>query len=238
MIGEHVSRSLLHQATHKINTMFSTNSLKSWELENQSKPSQEKSYPSILYRFTKYFLKMYSIRIVFGFVTNFLSKGIKAVTLKNLFDMVFNRKNLWTSLFVAGTPSLYDLLHKIGQYFFDVNSKIFTFFSGLIAGLIGIFIEDKTDLIRFVVFSILIRTLHSLIYLFALKNGYSTSNRFLSFMALYSLAAFFHFSGYCMPEYKPIYKLFSSYGMYVGREAEEFKHVLRGSKIFDDPLPE
>ena len=89
--GEQISRSLFHEATHKLQNFFSTESLRSLEIENQKNP-EDKSLLAIFYKLIKQFLKTYSIRFIFILLMKISKTGLtKILSLEKIYNLFFNK---------------------------------------------------------------------------------------------------------------------------------------------------
>ena len=107
---------------------------------------------------------------------------------------------------------------------------ILTFISGFISSLIGIVISEKANIMNFVVLSVLVRSIHSLLVVWLEKNGYPTRSRIGGWLVLtiacsgVILLTFYH------PSFKPITKLVNRYALFQNKEyaeVESIREILR-----------
>lgn len=232
--GEIISKSLFAEATRQMQRIFSTQSLHDLQLENNTKNPEDKSLASIFYMFCKHFLKMYGLRIIFMTVNLLQKKNLLKNFSNNVYDAYINMANLKSSFFVAIIPAIYDLLHKIFKNYFNVKSKIFTLLAGFISAFIGICFEDKSELVKFIILSIFARLMHSLLCLYAVKNGKSPSNKFYAFIGFTIICTIFNFFIYYVPGFKPIYNLSNRYSLANSGEIKELIHYRKISNIFPE----
>ena len=229
-----LTRSFFHEATNQIQKTFSSTTIHTLQHDNDTKPPEDKSLSTIIYMFLKNFSKMYLIRIAFMLLSMFNKKALKKGLLRLLFNASFNMKNFRTSFLVAIIPFLYDLQHILGKHVFnlDTNNIWFTFISGFVASFVGISYENTTDLVRFIILSILGRVIHSIYTIIAIKNNYPHHNKTISFFTAFIIFATFNIFSYYVSDFKPITNLFDKYGLYEGNEKLEFKEVRITNNIF------
>ena len=89
-------------------------------------------------------------------MSSLLAGGFGGLTLSLLQSAIFNMPNFRTALFVSLMPTLYKLL-KLLFKMFNYENPTSSFISGFISSLIAIFIEEKTDLMSFVILSVMVR---------------------------------------------------------------------------------
>lgn len=235
MIGgnELISKNLFNEATHQVRRFLSSSTLESLEYDNKNKSPEEKSLMSILYKFSKHFLKMYGIRIVFMLITIIKKKDIKKNIFNYIYKAIFNMGNLRTSFFVASIPLIYELLHKICNSFTNTKSGWFTLLAGFITGLVSISFEDKTELVKFMIISLFARLIHSLLVLGAIMNKQSHQSKFYSYLALLAVCTSFNLINYYVPGYRPISTLFDGYGLSDKAQLKELRYY----RLINDVFP-
>lgn len=226
--SEFISKSLFAEATQQMRRIFSSTSIKSLELECNKNP-EEKSLVTIFYQFIKNFCKIYSLRIAFMSLSLIGKKDLFSNLMNHIFNIIFNRKNFNTAMFVSLVPTIYNLLHKLFNNIVDINNPIFTFLSGAISGLIAIKFEDKTELVKFMILSVLSRIIHSILYLIAMKNNINPNNSFYSYIGFTIICTIFNFFIYYVPGFKPIQNLANKYTLPTKEDIKElldYKHKL------------
>lgn len=229
-----LSKSFFHEATNYIQKTFSTTTIHSLQFDNDNNPPEDKGLLTIIYMFFKLFFKMYVIRIGFMAISLTNKKSIKLGILNIIYNATFNFKNLRTSLFVAIIPFLYNIQHIIAKHFLNINTNtfIFTFLSGFVASYIGISYENVTDLVRFIILSMLGRFIHSLFTIIALKYKYSHQNKVVSFLIAFSVFSAFNIFNYYIPEFRPISNLVDKYGLYRNNDKQEMNYIRSIKNIF------
>lgn len=229
-----LTRSLFHEATTQLQRMFSTSTIHELEKDNNSNKPGDKSLITIIYIFSKHFSKMYLIRIAFMLLSHISRRGLKLGLLNILYNSTFTMKNFRTSFMVGVIPLIYDLLHKIGKHYLDIDTKgkIFTFVAGFISAYIGISFENMTELMKFVVLSILGRVIYSIFTIIAIKNGYPGHNHLVSFIAFTLICTVFNALNYFVPSFKPITNLVDKYSLAKQLERNELNHYRQIHNIF------
>ena len=160
---------------------------------------EKQSFSSIFLFFTKQFFKFYGIRILYsliGLINKLIrSKGF-SLNLNSILKAFFNMANLRTALFSSLMPSLYKILIKIFNNFklFN-NEKFMTFLAGFISALVGVFIEEKSQLLIFIILSIMVRCIHTAINITLIQNNINFGGKKASFLCflLYSISRKIHF---------------------------------------------
>lgn len=235
MIGGNtlISRSLLHEATNQLNKMFSSSSLKKWETESLFNKPQDKSFMSLIYQYIRSFLKILLMRSAINCTISILKQGIlKSLSLKNIYDIIINKGNFQSAHCIASIPFINDLLHKLFNNILDVDSSLFTLIAGFLSALIGIYFEEKTDLVRFLILSITAKTIYSIYYCILSNLGYNPINKYVSYLFLLLVCGSFNLIIYKIPEFKPIHNIFIKYGLLTNSEKAEFAHMTKSSSSF------
>lgn len=231
--SEFISKSLFAEATQQMRRIFSSTSIKSLELECQKNP-EEKSLTTIFYQFLKNFCKIYSLRIAFMSLSLLGKKDLFSNLMNYIFNIIFNRKNFNTAIFVSLVPTIYNLLHKLFNNIIDINSPLFTFVSGVISGFIAIKFEDKTELVKFMILSVLSRIIHSFIYLLAMKNNINPNNTLYSYIGFTIICTIFNFFIYFVPGFKPIQTLANKYTLPTKEDIVELLYYKQKLNLFPE----
>ena len=142
----------------------------------------------------------------------------------------FNIPNLRTASFaaiLAGSFRLFNYLFKlIGK------ENIYTcFISGLISSLFSVFCEEKTDLMNFIILSVMIRTIYTVILVLADKYKLPNYPRAANLIVFIFACIGFIFIAFCHPSFSSIHKLFTNYANLENSEAEEVRHYVRLVRI-------
>ena len=192
------------------------------------KEKKIESFSKILRFFAIKFLQIYGIRIAYSFIKLLLSinkKGIKGISFDLILQAIFNMPNLKTAGFVSLLSGLFRLLNHIFKLLGKEN--IFTcFISGLISSLIGIFIEEKTELVTFIILSTMVRTIYSLIIVLADRYKWPNYPRTANTLVFIVACIGFLFIAFCHPSFKSINKLFLNYANFQGSEKQEIEHYM------------
>ncbi len=192
---------------------------------------------------TKNFLKFYAIRGLLELMKKFLKNQFKIFKypLSKFKNIFFNTDNFRTGLFLTIMPGLYKIFTSLFEKYLDkkdnekqTNSEynyddkywkmLYTFISGFMASFVGIFFSEKADIMNFIILSVMIRCIHSLIYVYLKKKGYPTQSRLVAFL-IFTLACFcVLFLFFFHPSYKPITKLVDRFALYQGNEKAEINY--------------
>ena len=191
-----ISKNLFNEATNQIQRFLSSSTIADLNKENKEKPVGEKTYAAMGFSFLKNFLKMYGIRLIFSSVGLLKKKNLLSNLLLNIYNVAFNKGSLKTCLFVSSIPFINELNHKLFKDYVDVNTIFFTFFSGFISAFIGISFEDHTELVKFIILSLLARTCHSLLTLLAIKTNNPPQSKFYSYLGLLTICTLFNIMNY------------------------------------------
>ena len=188
--------------------------------------------------FKKQFMKFYLIR----FLLSLLSKIFKVkfnifkLSASDIFNSFFNMANLKTGLFLSLMPSLFRFLNlvlKNSKSFKGLDERLITCVSGFLSSLLGIIISEKNGIMDFIILSVLVRTLHSILVVWLRKNGYPVHNRLVSFLVLTLACSTALFIYFCYPSFKPLGKLIDRYALFTGTEKVELyamREILRVDK--------
>lgn len=185
---------------------------------------------SLLINFFKQFLKFYGLRATLSLVPLIfkLFKG-KLPRLEQITNILFNKNNLRTGLFLSLMPSIYHGLNNLFENlssFKDINSVLLTFISGFISSLIGIAVSEKAPIMTFIMISIVIRSIHSLLVVYLKKKGISPTSKFYSWLVMMITCFLLVLSNFYNPNFRPAAKLFDRYAFYANeKEREEMNHL-------------
>lgn len=228
---EIISKNFFNEAAHQFRRYLSSSTIADLESDCKKNP-EDKTYMSIFYSFSKHFGKMYLIRIVFMSVALIKKKALLSNLHNHLFNVIFNSSNFKTSLFVASIPALYDFLHKFASLFLNTKSAWFTLFAGFVSAYFGISFEEKTELVKFMIMSLLARTIHSLLCLSAILTKNPPNSKLYSYLALCFICTLFNIMMYYVPDYKPITNLVNKYGLADSALKKELNHYRRINNVF------
>jgi hypothetical protein len=134
-------------------------------------------------------------------------------------------------------PALFKLLTLLFENYisekFNLSSyeKLFTFLNGFISSLIGIFIGEKAKIMTFIILSVWLRSMHSLLVVFLSKNGYKTSSKLVTWFIFFLACFGFLFLNFYHSSFRPVSKLFEGYALYQGNESYEVESVRRQVKL-------
>jgi len=154
------------------------------------------------------FVKYFSLRSIYSVLKLFLSKR-KLILSKELLFHIFSLSNLRTSLFVAMLPLLFNTFKKLFG-----NNERGIFLSGMLSGFIAFYFEEKTNLVKFLVLSLMVRVLYSYLIVINQNSEYDIpyfSYEFLFF--LISSTAMVYIS-FLYPQFTGITNLFDAYGSF------------------------
>lgn len=205
-------------------------------------------FKDFLLRFTKF----YGIRALVSLIKKIMKLKFKInkFSSKDLFEIIFNTGNLRTGIFLSIMPFIFSLLTDV---LFDVNNKryqscdnlngesnkniiknkIIVLLSGFIAALIGIsFAEKGVKIMNYIILSVMIRAIHSLIVVYLKNKGKDAESKFWAFITFYIACFGFLFLAYYHPGYKPILKLYSNYANFEGNEKREIYSIIDKLNIF------
>jgi hypothetical protein len=195
-------------------------------MEISQKESKLKKFLKLLKRLILDFLKFYILRGGLGALKYFLlEKGIKKFSQKKLKKKLLNSSVLRTALFISLMPFIYELISMFGE------SVVVTFIAGFVSSFVGILISEKSSLMGFIILSVIMRSMHSLIVVWMKKLNYKSENKVISYsvflMAMFGMLfiCFFH------PTYKPISRLVFTYANFNGNEKQEMTDILDQLRI-------
>jgi hypothetical protein len=196
---------------------------------------EKQTVSSILLFFTKQFSKFYGIRMLFSLLKLInkmrLSKSF-TLNLNNLFDQFFNLSNFRTALFASIMPSLYKLLSLLFDNIKNAdNEKVLTFLAGFLSGLIGVFIEERTQLFTFIILSIMVRCIHTIINITLEKNNINFSGKKASFISFLLTGIGFMIVSFLHPSFRPVTSIVDNYSCYANknekREMDTWRNAMR-----------
>jgi hypothetical protein len=183
------------------------------------------------------FIKFYGIRALVSLIKKAmkLKFRINKFSLKDFFDILFNTGNLRTGVFLSIMPFIFSLLTEVlfdvnnkrnysrenlkGEFNYNYNlkNKLIVFLSGFVAAFIGISSSEKgVKIMNYIILSIMVRAIHSMIVVYLKNKGKETDSKFWAFITFYIACFGFLFLAYFHPGYKPIFKLFSNYANFEG----------------------
>ncbi len=186
----------------------------------------KQTIPSIMKFFLTQFIKAYGFRIIYSLLKTLFSlkkSGIKGFTFDLFLSAIFNMPNLRTALFISLMPTLYKMLKLLFKTYLKNESPTSSFISGFISSLIAVLVEEKTDLMNFVILSVMVRVMYViaviLIDYYNLPKFPRTAN-----LVLFVLASIgFIFLAFCHPSFTPINKLFLNYANLEPNEVKELQ---------------
>lgn len=219
----------------------STTNLNKKEVEEQKETIIPKSCPitPIVKLFGRNFLKFYSFRMLISLIKKLFKVRFNflKITPLDLIKIIFNLDNLQTGLFLSIMPSLFrflNLIFKSSQKFKNLDPKLITLISGFLSSLSGIILSEKANIMSFIILSVMVRSLHSLIVVWLKKNGYPTQNRFVAWAVLTLACTGVLLIYFYYPSYKPISNLVTRYSLYSDNleraEIDNIKQLLRIDK--------
>jgi hypothetical protein len=201
------------------------------------KLTYSEKFISIIKLFLKKLLLFSSLRSLINLIKLLfkIKLDIRKINIEKLLDVIFDWKNLKSGLFLSIMPLIYDLLTEI---LFDldkeeneIKQKILVFLSGFICAFIGISISERFKLFNYVVLSVLIRSLHSLIIVYLKKNEKNTESKPWSYLIFWLACCGFLFMVYYHPGFKPIRKLYFRYAFFDGNEKLEVKNFISNTNL-------
>jgi hypothetical protein len=172
-----------------------------------------------LKHFIRLFLKIFGIRSVYSLFLLIKSwkKPLTKITLNDILKSIFNLSNLRTSLSVGLLPFLFQNLKFVfNKFSFFKNYSNFTIFlSGFISAFSSILIEEKTNLVNYIILSIMVRVVHSIILLIFKKyNVFQNTGKVWDYFT-FLIASIFIWTVYFLnPDYTPVTSLIDSYANY------------------------
>ena len=192
--------------------------------EDESKYSK---FVILLKIFLKQFIVFFSLRGLLSLMKYLiLDKGYVNIDYEKLIKNFLSIKHVRTGLFLSLMPFIYEFIQL-----FNNDSKFITFIAGFISGFVGIIISEKANFLNFIVLSVFLRSLHSIIVVWLRINNLKSQNRMITY-ALFVLACFiFLFIAYFHPNYSQVNKLFFGYANVLGNEKQELLDTMNKIKL-------
>jgi hypothetical protein len=219
----------------------STTSLNKEDLDNEKEIIIQKICPitKIFKSFGRNFFKFYVMRMLLSLVKKLFKVRFNIFRINPLdfIKIIFNLDNLNTGLFLSVMPSLFRFLNLIftsSKKFKNLDPKLITFISGFISSLVGIMISEKANIMSFVILSVMVRSLHSLLVVWLKKKGYPTQNKIVGWAVLTLACSGVLFLTFYYPSYRPITNLVNRYSLFADSiekaEVDSIRELLRLDK--------
>jgi hypothetical protein len=194
--------------------------------QTDTKLIQEKkeNIPHILKFSFKSFIKFYGIRAALSLIQLLLKGGLKKLNISKIIKALFNISNIKTAVFLTLMPTLYKLL----EYLTSNNIKkdmLLTFINGTISSFIAILFSEKNNFMTFILISVFVRSLHSLLTVILAKKGLPTQSRLVTFFLFLLANIGFLFINFYNPTFHPVSHLFANYANFMGNEKLEIKSL-------------
>jgi len=193
--------------------------------KNNSDIQKTNTLPNIMKFFGIQFLKVYGFRVVYSLLKTIFSlkkSGMKGLTFELLKSAIFNMPNLRTALFVSLMPTLYKLMKLLFKTF-NYENPTSSFISGFISSLIAVLIEEKTDLMNFVILSVMVRVSYVIAVIIADHFKIPSYPRTANLLLFIVASVGFIFLAFCHPTFAPINKLFLNYANLEPNEIKELQ---------------
>jgi hypothetical protein len=202
------------------------------EIEKEEVSLKSFSCSKVLIASIKLFLKVYGIRVAYSLFKLFKSKN--KFTIDKLVTSTFNLGNLRTGLFVSLLPLSYKYIKQLIETLFNLkDSAWITFVAGLLSSYISVCFEEKTNLVNYIILSVLARVAHSgIIILFKKLNIFQVTGKLWDFSVFFIAAFILIMINFLNPGFKPITKLLDTYSNYVNQgEKDEMKRMREVMRI-------
>jgi hypothetical protein len=191
-------------------------------------------FSTLIIQFLKNFIKWYGVRVILGLLKKFMKMKSKIFTLPfdRIFKIFFNIKNVRTGLFISLLPTLFKIFNLLFTKINLFDEKFITFISGFISSLIAILFAEKANIMNFVILSVFVRSLHSLLVVYLKNKGYPVHNKIISWIVL-SLACFGALYLYFYhTSFVPMTNLIEKFAQFQGNERKEIYNFRDAVKIF------
>jgi len=226
--------------TREINNSQNDILIKNIDKTQQSiliKQTKSQKFISILKLFGKKLFLFTSLRSFINLIKLLvkIKLNFKKIDTQKLLDIIFDWGNLKSGLFLSIMPLIYSLLTEI---IFDLDEekdllkqKILVFLSGFICAFVGISFSEKFKLFNYVVLSVMVRSLHSWLFVYLKKKGKNTESKSWSYLTFWLACCGFLFMVYYHPAFKPIRKLYFRYAFFEGNEKREVKNFISKTNL-------
>lgn len=205
-------------------------------LKKQIQTKSDK-FKSILKLFGKKLFLFTSLRSLINLIKLLIKikMNLKKIDVQKLLDIIFDWGNLKSGLFLSIMPLIYSLLTEI---IFDLDEeknilkqKALVFLSGFLCALVGISFAEKFKLFNYVILSVMVRSLHSWLFVYLKKNNKKTDEKSWSYLVFWLACCGFLFMTYYHPGFKPIRKLYFRYAFFDGNEKNEVKNFISRTNL-------
>lgn len=204
-------------------------------MENEyNKEKVETKFISILKHSFNLFKKVYLVRIIYSLFKMFKNRNKIPLSFLNLIVSVFNISNLRTGISVSSIPLVYAMFKKLLGYFgIHKDSTRNIFWAGFLSALISILIEEKTNLVSFILLSIIVRIGHSALSLLCKKlNIFQEDSKTYDYFSFLLMALTMYTVNFLNPGFKPITKQFDAYNNYLNQhEYDEMVQFRENTRI-------
>jgi hypothetical protein len=187
-------------------------------------------FSKVFKNFLKLFAKVYSVRILFSLFKYLKSRAYKNFSFMNFMTYIFNLPNLRTSLFVSLLPLLYKSIKFVLNSTLKLgNQNFIVFMSAMISSFISVSIEEKTELVNYVISTIFVRAVHAVAVIILKKLNILQNTGKIYDFSIFLFSAILAWSVYFLnPRFKPITSLYDKYANYTE------KHELETAIAFRD----
>ena len=179
--------------------------------------------------FIRLFLKMFGLRTVYSLflMIRSIKKPLTKITLMEILKSIFNKPNFRTCLSIGLLPFIFQNSKLIFDYilFFKNHQNFTVFISGFISAFISILIEEKTKLVNYLILSIMVRTIHSIILIIFKKyNIFQNTGKWWDYFVFLFSAILLWGVYFLNPGFTPITSLLDAYANY-RNEAEKLDAI-------------
>jgi len=190
--------------------------------DKQLKTIKDNSFSKIFLRFLKDFVKFFGIRAAFILSKCLLIRAPNA----NFLEMAFSLSSFKSVLCVSSLQLLYKLLMKMFG-----NMKYGVFLSGFISGFISINMEEKTNLVQFIILSLFARFLHAAFLTYNKETQFDLPGKMLEFSLFLVINTTIIALSFLIPHFNKLTHLVDTHNNKTHIEAYEVDHIRRIIKL-------
>ena len=181
-------------------------------------------WSSFLKKWVLKFLKVFSVRAIITILKN--KKLLTSLKFYELFKAFFGLSNMRTVAAITLIPIFFKALNhilRIAKFFTPEINRLISIF---VSSFLCIIMEERTQLVNYVILAVIVRVMHNLMnLLFKKLNIFQEDSKFNNYLAFTMSSIFWFLSIFLNPSFEPISKLSDKYSNYTPSEVREMTHI-------------